>query len=150
MLTEGRRAACRGQWWQIKRAMFITTGPSPNLPQKRTYLVRKSDTLERTTPLDKSSQQELTELTHQALYLNAVQWATVFSSSAQLQSTAQQCFTSPALPGLLQRHDTRDQECYQQKKNPKHPLHICSIQSMAPALNSYHCTIVFCLCVSIK
>lgn len=136
--------------------MFITTGPSPNLPQKRTYLARKSDTLERATPLDKSSQQELTELTHQALYLNAVQWATVFSSSAQLQSTAQQCFTSPALPGLLQRHDTRNRECYQQwtylgeKKPPKHPLHICSIQSMAQALNSYHCTIVFCLSVSIK
>lgn len=123
-------------------------------PTESTYLGGKSDTLERATPLDKSSQQELTELTHQALYLNAVQWATVFSSSAQLQSTAQQCLTSPALPGLLQRHDTRDQECYQQwtylgeKKNPKHSFHICSIQSMAQALNSYHCTIV--LCVSIK
>ncbi len=130
--------------------MFFTTGPSPNLPQKRTYLGGKGDTLERATPLDKSSQQEPTELTHQALYLNAVQWATVFSSSAQLQPTAQQRITSPVLPGLLQRHDTRERECYQHwtyiGKNPKHSLHICAIQSATEALNSYHCTIVFCLC----
>ncbi len=92
--------------------MFFTTGPSPNLPQKRTYLGGKGDTLERATPLDKSSQQEPTELTHQALYLNAVQWATVFSSSSQLQPTAQQRITSPVLPGLLQWHDTRERECY--------------------------------------
>lgn len=93
--------------------MFFTTGPSPNLPQKHTYLGGKGDTLERATPLDKSSQQEPAELTHHALYLNTVQWATVFSSSALLQPTAQQSFTSPALPGLLQRHDTRERECYQ-------------------------------------
>ncbi len=128
--------------------MFFTTGPSPNLPQKRTYLGEKATPL--SGLLDKSSQQEPTELTHQALYLNAVQWATVFSSSAQLQPTAQQRITSPVLPSLLQRHDTRERECYQHwtytGKNPKHSLHVYAIQSATEALNSYHCTIVFCLC----
>lgn len=135
--------------------MLFTSGLSPNLPQKLTYLGGKGDTLERATPLDKSSQQEPAELTHHALYLNAVQWATVFSSSAQLQPTAQQSFTSPALPGLLQRHDTRERECYQHwtyigKKNLKHSLHICSIQSATQALNSYPTALLYSVCVCVN